>query len=125
MNTLHVEPAKTETTPGEFVTDGYRITVQAEQHDLNGNTIYQSRFANKAMTKAFVLLADPRFEGFAVTVSGTDVTDPAGKLNLELIADADRFRAIRAIALSEFNSEAAVAMIKAANGTTTSEPDEG
>jgi hypothetical protein len=121
MNVLHVEPAKTETSPGEFVTDGYRVVVQAEGHELSGQSIYQSRFANKAMTKAFVLLSDPRFTGFALTVSGPEVTDVAGKLNLELILDADRFRKIRAVCALEAPTDLIVEAIKV-NGNNLEVP---
>lgn len=112
MNTLHVETVKTETSPGEFVTDGYRIVAQAEGHELNGRTVYQSRFANKAVIKAFVLLADERFEGWTVTASGADVTDAAGKANLRLIADADRFNMFKHMANAEVDVDGVVDAIK-------------
>jgi hypothetical protein len=112
MNTLHVETARTETTPGEFVVDGYRLVVHAEGDELDGTPIYQSRFANKAVIKAFVLLADSRFEGWAVTVEDSAVTDAAGKANLQLIADADRFNAIRQITNTQVDLDLVVDTIK-------------
>lgn len=112
MNTLHVETAKTETTPGEFVTDGFRVVPVTDGE--RGDAIYQSRFANKAMTKAFVLLGSEQYNGFAVTVESVEVTDVAGKLNLEQRLDADRFRMIRELAMQDLNTDAAVQMIKAA-----------
>lgn len=110
MNTLHVEIAQTETTPGEFVTDGFRVVPVVEGQ--RQEPVYQSRFANKAMTKAFVLLGSDAYKGYAVTVQGTEVTDAAGKLNLSQRLDADRFRMIRELAMQDINTDAAVAMIK-------------
>lgn len=117
MNTLHVEVAKTETTPGEFVTDGYRVVPVIEDlaagESHREDPVYQSRFANKAMTKAFVLLGSEKYAGWAVTVEGPEVTDPAGKLNLEQRIDADRFRAIREVALADIPTDEVVNAIKA------------
>lgn len=122
MNILHIETAKTETTPGEFVTDGYRIVVKAEGHELDGTTLYQSRFPNKAVIKAFVLLADARFDGWAVTTSGAEVTDAAGKENLRVLIDADRFQAIRELANMQVDVDTTVDAIKTFAGNNVPPP---
>jgi hypothetical protein len=92
-NTLHVEPALTETTPGEYVTDGFKVT-------FNDETLYQSRFADKAVMKAAVLTADARFAP-AVVSYADGVVEVAGKLNLSKIIDADRFAAIRSLVMAD------------------------
>lgn len=112
MNTLRVETVKTETTPGEFVTDGFRVTPVLEDGTV-GEPLYGSRFANKAMAKAFVLLGSEQHAGWAVTVESSEVTDVAGRLNLEQRIDADRFRAIRGLATADIDVSGAIEAMKA------------
>lgn len=111
MNVLRVEAAKTETTPGEFVTDGFKV-VPVTEDGTAGDPVYVSRFANKAMTKAFVLLGSEQYAGWGVTVESSEVTDVAGRLNLEQRVDADRFRAIRALAVADVDVSGAIEVMK-------------
>lgn len=123
-NTLHVEPALTETTPGEFVTDGFRIT-------FNGEPVYQSRFADKAVMKAAVLTADERFAPAVISIA-EGVAEVAGKLNLSKILDSERFQAVRALVMADTGEfvEAFVDHVKehqnhvADPGSSTPEADE-
>lgn len=119
MNTLRIEAAKTETTPGEFVTDGYKVTVLCTDEDspseYNGKAIYASRFANKAVMKAAVLLTDERFTGFLLDVD-PEVATEAGKKNLELMVRADKYTAIESVVKAQFDAELAVEAIKVMGG---------
>lgn len=92
-NTLHVEAAQTETSPGEFVTDGFKVT-------FNGEAVYVSRSPLKAVIKAVILTTDERFAGATLTF-GDGVPEAAGKLNLALTIDAGRFQAMRELAMGE------------------------
>lgn len=119
MNVLHIEAAKTETTPGEFVTDGYRVRVECTDEnspsEYNGKAIYASRFPNKAVMKGVVLLTDERFTGFMLEVD-PEVASEAGKKNLELMVRADKYTAIESVVKAQFDAELAVEAIKVMGG---------
>lgn len=115
-NTLHVEAATTETSPGEFVTDGYRVVA-------NDSVLYLSRSPLKAAIKAIVLTEDVDFKGFAVTFA-EGVAGLVGTANLSQRIDADRFMSIRGLAMAEPPVDEIVSAIKA-HGNNVSKPDAG
>jgi hypothetical protein len=112
MNTLTVVKAQTETSPGEFVTDGYSVKVEAEGTEFHGQAIYTSHSPLKAFVKAGVLTEDSRFAGFVVTLEDGVATE-MGKDNLVQRLKAERFDALAQVIALQPPVDEIVAGIKA------------
>jgi hypothetical protein len=121
MNTLTVVKAQTETSPGEFVTDGFSVQVNvADKQSVSefaqsvaGQAVYTSHSPLKAAVKAIVLLADPRFSGFVISVEEDDTPTEVGKDNLVQRLKAERFDALAQVIALQPPVDEIVAGIKA------------
>lgn len=93
----------------------YQVTVASEGADADGTTIYQSRFADKAVIKAVVKTAEEPFTGFTVAVE-PEVASACGVRNLEQRIKADKLEALTQIVNAEFDAAQAVEFIKTVQG---------
>jgi hypothetical protein len=95
----------------------YRVVVDAESTEdfTNGDVIYSSRFADKAVVKAVVLTADQPYLGFTVAVD-PEVATAAGVRNLEQRVKAEKLDALTQIVNAEFDAAQAVEFIKTVQG---------
>lgn len=112
--TLRLEPVVTETTPGEFVTDGYQVVPVVDGVDQV--PVARSRFANKAAIKALLLTATGPFAGATVEPLSAAVAAEVGKQNLELLIAHDKFVAIKALSAAEVPVDELVAFRQAKVG---------
>lgn len=106
-NTLRVQAVKTETTPGEFVTDAYEVV--PVEGEAVGPHVYVSRFANKAFIKAGMLTVTEQFAGYTVAIADSEVATEIGKQNLELLAAKMQWEHVKLHAKQELPVEEVVA----------------